>query len=56
MHDGLARIEIAPAEMEEALTLDNVERVRVEFKKFGFRYVTLDLDGFRSGSMNEAIN
>lgn len=56
VHDGLARIEIAPAEMEEALTLNNVERVRVEFKKFGFRYVTLDLDGFRSGSMNEAIN
>ena len=56
VHDGLARIEIAPAEMEAALTLDNVERVRVEFKKFGFRYVTLDLDGFRSGSMNEAIN
>lgn len=56
VHDGLARIEIAPAEMEAALTLVNVERVRVEFKKFGFRYVTLDLDGFRSGSMNEAIN
>lgn len=56
VHGDLARIEVAPMEMGKALALDTVELVRVEFRKYGFRYVTLDLDGFRSGSLNETIN
>lgn len=56
VHDDLARIEIAPSEMQAALELDTVDQIRVEFRNFGFRYVTLDLDGFRSGSLNGTIN
>ena len=53
VHDDLARIEIAPDEMAMVLDPASVERISTTFKSFGFRYVTLDLTGFRSGSMNE---
>lgn len=52
-HDGLARIEISPDELGTALEQKVVERVANEFKRFGFRFVTLDLAGFRTGAMNE---
>jgi uncharacterized protein len=51
MHENLARIEITQDELEEAF------RKRAEIsrhlKSLGFNYVTLDLEGFRSGSMDE---
>ena len=54
-HNQLARIEVSPAEiprlLEETLRLDLVET----FKLSGFDYVTLDLQGYRSGSMNEIL-
>ncbi len=54
-YDQLARIEIAPEEIpriaDETLRLDLVET----FKHNGFDYVTLDLQGYRSGSMNEIL-
>ena len=53
-HGDLARIEIARGEMGRVMTPDRVDALAREFKSFGFRYVTLDLAGFRSGSMNEA--
>jgi uncharacterized protein len=53
VHDDLARIEIAPAEMDRVLDAGAVAKISRAFKKFGFRYVTLDLEGFRSGSLNE---
>ena len=52
VHDDLARIEIAPDELEKALNVGVVARLRTSFKQLGFRYVTLDLEGFRSGSLN----
>jgi len=55
VHDELARIEISPAELEKALNLETAEHLANEFKKIGFRYVTLDLEGFRSGAMNEVL-
>ena len=54
-HDELARLEIAPSEMERALNLEMANRLSAEFRKIGFRYVTLDLQGFRSGAMNEIL-
>ena len=54
-HDKLVRIEIAPAEMEHALRKEVVEELARRFRALGFKYVTLDLHGYRSGSMNEAI-
>lgn len=56
VHDELARIEIAPAELARALELENVRKLGSEFKRIGFKYVTIDLHGFRSGAMNEAID
>jgi uncharacterized protein len=55
-HDKLVRLEIAPGEMERALKLEVVEELARRFRELGFRYVTLDLQGFRSGSMNEVLD
>src|SRR4030095_10472179 len=54
-HDQLVRIEIAPAEMERVLRKDLIDELARRFRELGFKYVTLDLEGFRSGSMNEVI-
>lgn len=56
VHGDLARIEISPTELPNALNLDVADRLSAKFKEIGFKYVTLDLDGFRSGAMNEAID
>ena len=55
LHDEIVRLEIAPRELNKALNLEITEKLAKEFKNLGFRYVTLDLQGFRSGSMNEII-
>jgi len=54
-HGEVVRIEIARAEMARALTLEMAERFTAIFKKLGFRYVTLDLEGYRQGSLNEVL-
>jgi len=54
-HDQLVRIEIAPAEMDRVLQKDLVAELARRFRELGFKYVTLDLEGFRSGSMNEVL-
>ncbi len=51
---GLARIEISPSLLERALS--HREFIVQELRRLGFVYVTLDLQGFRSGSMNEPIS
>jgi uncharacterized protein len=55
VHDELVRLEIAPGELAKALNIETAEHLANEFKKIGFRYVTLDLEGFRSGAMNEVL-
>ena len=55
VHDELARLEIAPDEMERALHLDITNKLAESFRQIGFRYVTLDLHGYRSGAMNEVL-
>jgi uncharacterized protein len=52
-HDQIARIEIEPAEFSVAL--ENRLDITTGIKALGFSYVTLDLNGFRSGSMNEVL-
>ncbi len=52
-HDTVARIEL-PAEMIARAT-ENHERIVEALKALGYTYVTLDLQGFRSGSMNEPL-
>ena len=54
-HDSIARIEIQPQEFERLLEESTRDHVLSEFKKLGYIYVTLDLGGFRSGSLNEKV-
>ncbi len=55
VHEEIARLEIAPSEMEKALNIEVVESLNDKFRKLGFKYVTLDLQGYRSGAMNEVL-
>ncbi len=50
--EGLARIEIAPDELPRALNPAMAARIRDALKPLGFRYITLDLEGYRQGSLN----
>ena len=54
-HGDVVRIEIAREEMERALTVDMAERFTAIFKALGFKYVALDLEGYRQGSLNEVL-
>jgi len=54
-HGDVVRIEIAPEEMERALTLEMSRKMTAVFKGLGFQYVTLDLEGYRQGSLNEVL-
>ena len=54
-HDSLVRLEIASAEMDRALRPEIVEELAHRFRELGFKYVTLDLHGYRTGAMNEAL-
>jgi uncharacterized protein len=54
-HGEVARIEIAKEEMEKALTVEMARTFTAIFKKLGFQYVTLDLEGYRQGSLNEVL-
>lgn len=55
VHDELVRIEISRNEIEKALDRKLIDRLQASFKALGFKYVTLDLEGFRSGSLNQSI-
>lgn len=55
-HGEVVRIEIAPEEMEKALNLAMFRRLTEVFKSLGFKYITLDLEGYRQGSLNEVLN
>ncbi|HXK23899.1 MAG TPA: ATP-dependent sacrificial sulfur transferase LarE [Myxococcota bacterium] len=54
-HGPLARVEIDPAEMARALDPEMARRISAALKPLGFRYVALDLDGYRSGALNEVL-
>jgi uncharacterized protein len=54
-HGEIARIEIAQDELPRALTLEMTAEFTRIFKGLGFKFVTLDLEGFRSGSMNALL-
>lgn len=54
-HGEIVRIEIAREELPRALTSDMARELTAIFKNLGFKFVTLDLEGFRSGSMNQLL-
>src|SRR6202142_81589 len=55
-HGDVGRIEIAPEEVERAMTLEMSRAFTGIFKKLGFHYVTLDLEGYRQGSLNAVLS
>lgn len=56
MHGELARIELLPADIPRLMKEDRYQEVQRRFSELGFAYVTLDLKGFESGSMNKGLN
>ena len=54
-HGDVVRVEIAREELPRALTMEMAARFTLIFRGLGFRYVTLDLEGYRQGSLNEVL-
>jgi uncharacterized protein len=54
-HGDLARIEIAREDLSYALSLAMLDRITVALRSVGFVYITLDTQGYRSGSMNDML-
>ena len=54
-HGSLARVEIDPAELPRALAPVMAARIVAALKPLGFRFVSLDLEGYRSGALNEVL-
>jgi uncharacterized protein len=52
-HNEMARIEVLKEDFPKII--DNSEEINREFKKLGFNYITLDIEGYRTGSMNEVL-
>ena len=55
LHGDIARIELEPSQFPLLLSEDTPERINREIKTLGFKYVTLDLGGYKTGSMNKTI-
>ncbi len=54
-HGDLARIEIARPELPRALDVEVLDRITAALRPLGFLYITLDTQGYRSGSMNDIL-
>jgi uncharacterized protein len=55
-HDTMARIEVHPQDIEKVTAEPNRSQIVEKLKSLGFAYVTVDLQGFRSGSLNESLS
>lgn len=55
IHDRMARIEVMPGEMEKLMAQDMRMEIISKFRSYGFTYVSMDLEGYRTGSMNETL-
>ena len=55
VHGNLARIEVLPDELQRALAEPVRSTLHNKLQEYGFDYVTLDLLGYRTGSMNEIL-
>ncbi|MEH1865672.1 MAG: ATP-dependent sacrificial sulfur transferase LarE [Nostoc sp.] len=54
--DDTARIELSPEQIKEFVLTTDLQKVVSVFQDFGFLYVTLDLEGYRSGKLNQVLN
>jgi uncharacterized protein len=55
-HDGIARIEVGEEEMDLLLTTEKRKIISEALKSLGYIFVSLDLDGYRTGSLNRALD
>lgn len=55
-HGEIARIEVSPEERVQFFDVEVMDKIGEKFKKIGFTYVTLDMLGYRTGSMNEVLS
>jgi len=55
-HDTVARIEVNPKDIEKVTTEPARSQIVEKLKSLGFKFVTVDLQGFRSGALNEALS
>jgi uncharacterized protein len=55
-HDTIARIEVHQNDFKKIMTEPNRSKINKKLKSLGFKYITIDIQGFRSGSMNEVLN
>ncbi|UCG56986.1 MAG: hypothetical protein JSU70_19240, partial [Phycisphaerales bacterium] len=55
-HDTVARIEVAPQDVEKVAAEPLRSKIVEKFKSLGFKFVTVDLQGFRSGSLNVQLS
>jgi len=57
LHDGnLARIELLKEDFQKIINQQSLKQINNKFKELGFSYITIDIEGFRSGSMNEILS
>jgi uncharacterized protein len=54
-HGDIARIEIERADLSRAFSIEILDRISRDFKSLGFRYIAIDVDGYRSGALNEVL-
>lgn len=55
IHGTIARIEVLPDEFPKLIEEKNRLKIVTEFEKYGFTYISMDLKGYRTGSMNETL-
>lgn len=55
-HGEIARIEVSPEERVQFFDVEIMDKIGEKFKKIGFTYITLDMLGYRTGSMNEVLS
>jgi uncharacterized protein len=55
-HETLVRIELGSEDLPKALNPEAAAKIAAAFKGFGYRFVTLDLEGYRTGSANEVLS
>jgi len=55
-HNGLARIEVGKDERSLILSVEMMNRIAADLKELGFKYVTIDLEGYRTGSLFRALD
>jgi len=54
-HGGIARIEVLPTDMEKLMEPATRRQIIKTFKELGYKYVAMDMQGYRTGSMNETL-